>query len=66
MRDARIPDETKIHFLRRLPTDPLSGEGWGLRSYASPADRPSAGEDVYDVYSRSEYTGLNGVPYKEW
>ena len=55
----------KIHFLRRLPKDPLGGE-WGLRSYASPADSPQAGKDVYDVYSRSEDVGLNRIPYREW
>ena len=55
----------KIYFLRRVPKDPLGGE-WGLRSYASPADSPQAGKDVYDVYSRSDDTGLNRVPYREW
>ena len=55
----------KVYFLRRLPKDPLGGE-WGLRSYASPADSPQAGKDVYDVYSRSEDVGLNRIPYREW
>jgi general secretion pathway protein G len=64
--DKRDAKGGRLYFLRRIPADPMTGEEWGLRSYASPADRPSAGEDVYDVYSRSEYTGLNGVPYKEW
>lgn len=66
VRDARIPDETKIHFLRRLPKDPVSGEEWALRSYASPASDPKEGADVYDVYSRSEGAGMNGVAYREW
>jgi general secretion pathway protein G len=66
VRDARLPDETKIHFLRRLPKDPLSGEQWGLRSYASPASDPKEGADVYDVYSRAEGAGMNGVAYREW
>ncbi len=66
VQDARIPEERKMHFLRRLPRDPVSGEEWGLRSYASPADEPRPGADVYDVYSRSEGAGMNGVPYREW
>ena len=56
----------KIYFLRRIPKDPITGEEWGLRSYASPADAPHAGKDVFDVYSRSEDVGLNKLPYKEW
>ncbi len=64
--DKRDPKGARLYFLRRIPADPISGEHWGLRSYASPADRPQAGDDVYDVYSKSEQTGLNGIPYREW
>jgi len=64
--DKRKTDGTKLYFLRRVPADPLSGEDWGLRSYASPADQPQPGKDVYDVYSKSTASGLNGVPYREW
>jgi general secretion pathway protein G len=64
--DKRDPKGARLYFLRRIPADPISGEQWGLRSYASPADRPQAGDDVYDVYSKSEQTGLNGIPYREW
>jgi len=58
--------EKKVYFLRKLPRDPVSGEDWGLRSYASAADAPRAGEDVFDVFSVSRSAGLNGIPYKEW
>ncbi len=64
--DARTPEEKKHYFLRRVPADPVSGEPWGLRSYASPADDPREGADVYDVYSRGEGAGLNGISYREW
>jgi general secretion pathway protein G len=60
------PKASKMHFLRRVPKDPITGEDWGLRSYASPADAPQQGKDVFDVYSRSEDAGLNRIPYKEW
>ena len=64
--DKRKPDGPKIYFLRRVPADPLGGEDWGLRSYASSAAEPQPGKDVYDVYSKSDGTGLNGVPYRQW
>jgi general secretion pathway protein G len=65
VQDKTTPEKSKLHFLRRVPKDPFGGE-WGLRSYASPADSPQPGKDVYDVYSRSDDTGLNRVPYREW
>jgi general secretion pathway protein G len=63
----------KKKFLRRIPVDPFNlpkpGEEpeWGLRSYV---DRPDStnwgGEDVYDVYSLSEETAIDGTKYKDW
>lgn len=55
-------------FLRAIPIDPMTGEAeWGKRSYQDDFDSGSwGGENVYDVYSLSEGSGLNGVPYSEW
>ncbi len=67
--DDKDPGKRRIYFLRRLPSDPLADErttGWGLRSYASAADEPQAGRDVFDVFSLSAAVGLNGVPYRAW
>jgi general secretion pathway protein G len=73
VKDAKSPDGRMIYFLRRVPRDPFSLDGdvaadktWALRSYASPPDDPKEGDDVFDVYSKSQRTGLNGVPYREW
>jgi general secretion pathway protein G len=64
--DKRKPDGPKVFFLRRLPRDPLTGSDWGLRSYASPYGEPQPGQDVYDIYSTSPGTGLNGIAYRSW
>ena len=64
--DKRDPKGGRIFFLRRVPADPFTGGEWGLRSYASPGDAPRKGEDVYDVFTLSPGTGLNGIPHREW
>jgi general secretion pathway protein G len=64
--DKRDPKAGRIYFLRRIPADPMTGEAWGLRSYASPADAPQRGEDVFDIHTKSEHAGLNGIAYRDW
>lgn len=74
VKDARNPKGAKIYFLRRLPYDPFAENSadvsptltWGKRSYASEPDNPQEGMDVFDVYTRSDKVGLNGIPYKKW
>ena len=60
--------DMKARFLRRIPIDPMTGDvEWGLRSYQDEPDSGSwGGENVFDVYSLSQGTGLNGVPYSQW
>jgi general secretion pathway protein G len=71
--NAQTPQASRLYFLRRLPRDPMSSdttvdpvESWGLRSYDSPPNDPRAGRDVYDVYSKAQGAGLDGLPYREW
>jgi general secretion pathway protein G len=63
-----VGQQTKRKFLRRIPVDPMTGKAeWGLRSYQDSADSTSwGGQNVYDVYSLSEGTGLDGTKYKDW
>jgi len=60
--------EARVRFLRRLPIDPMTGNSeWGLRSYKDKPDSTSwGGDDVFDVYSKSEGEALNGTKYKDW
>jgi general secretion pathway protein G len=60
--------DKKIRFLRRIPSDPMTGKAeWGLRSYQDEADATSwGGEDVYDVYSLSGGRSLDGTLYSTW
>ena len=59
--------DKRLRFLRRIPTDPMTGEKeWGLRSSQDSWDATShGGQNVYDVYSRSNGTALDGSKYSE-
>lgn len=58
----------KLKYLRRVPVDPVTGEAeWGMRAYQDKPDSTSwGGQNVYDIYSLSQGTGLDGIKYREW
>ena len=58
----------KVRFLRRVPVDPMTGRAeWGLRSEQDDPTSEAWGEqNVFDVYSKSDGTALNGTKYKDW
>lgn len=58
----------KYRFLRSIPTDPMTNnKEWGLRSMQDDADSDSwGGQNVFDVYTKSEGIGLDGTKYKDW
>jgi general secretion pathway protein G len=58
----------KVRFLRKIPVDPMTGTtDWGLRSNQDEPDSDSfGGQDVYDVYSKSMGTALDGSKYNTW
>ena len=77
--DQTDPQKKPMYFIRRLPADPMyvydaeremdvvsAEDTWATRSYRSDSAAPTAGKDVYDVYSKSNAVGLNGIPYREW
>ena len=60
--------DKKLKFLRRIPTDPMTNSTeWGMRSYQDdPKSSSWGGQNVFDVYTRSEGTALDGTKYSEW
>lgn len=71
--DLRDPKARPLHFLRRIPRDPLLSDAslsavqtWGQRSSRSPPSEPAAGDDVFDIFSLSSRKAINGTPYREW
>lgn len=58
----------KLKFLRKIPIDPMTNStDWGMRSMQDDADSDSWGEqNVFDVYTKSTGTALDGSKYKDW
>jgi general secretion pathway protein G len=58
----------KVRFLRRIPIDPMTGKTeWGMRSMQDdPTSDSFGGQSVFDVYSKSQGTALDGTKYSDW
>jgi general secretion pathway protein G len=59
---------TKVRFLRRMPHDPMTdSDEWGLRATDDEPDSNSwSGQDVFDVYTKSDGEALDGTKYRDW
>jgi general secretion pathway protein G len=60
--------DKKLKFLRRIPFDPMThSQEWGLRSYQDEPDSTIwGGKNVFDVYTKSSETALDGTKYRDW
>ena len=58
----------KLRFLRRIPMDPMTGStDWGMHSMQDDPDSDSwGGQNVFDVYTKSQGAALDGTAYKDW
>jgi general secretion pathway protein G len=68
VKGVEIAGGKKLKFLRSIPTDPMTNsKEWGLRSMQDDPDSDSwGGQSVFDVYTKSQGTGLDGTKYKDW
>ena len=68
VRAAGDATDRKLKFLRRVPIDPITGsKEWGMRSYQDGSDaRTWGGQNVFDVFTTSDGTALDGTKYKDW
>ncbi|MCX6582775.1 MAG: prepilin-type N-terminal cleavage/methylation domain-containing protein [Candidatus Aminicenantes bacterium] len=66
-KDEKAEEKIK-KFLRSIPIDPMTNTTeWGMRSYQDKRDENSwGGENVWDVYTKSERKALGGTYYKDW
>lgn len=58
----------KMRFLRKIPSDPMTGrQEWGMRSVQDDPNTESwGGQNVFDVFSKSEGSALDSTKYKDW
>ena len=67
---SKVNDQSgsKLKFLRKIPIDPMThSTDWGLRSYQDKPDSTSwGGQNVFDVYTKSTATALDGTKYRDW
>jgi general secretion pathway protein G len=58
----------KVRFLRRVPVDPMTNKDeWGMRSTQDdPTSDSWGGQNVFDVFTKSQGTGLDGTKYSDW
>jgi general secretion pathway protein G len=57
----------KLRFLRQIPLDPMTKQEWGMRSTQDDKDSTSwGGQNVFDVYTKSDGVALDGTKYKDW
>ena len=57
----------KMKFIRRIPVDPITKQDWGMRSMQDEKDSDSwGGQNVFDVYCKTDQLALDGTKYKDW
>jgi general secretion pathway protein G len=68
VKGVEIQGGKKVRFLRSIPEDPMTNsKDWGMRSMQDDPDSDSwGGQSVFDVYTKSEGTALDGTKYKDW
>lgn len=68
VKGVEVAGGKKLRFLRKIPVDPMTGNtDWGLRSMQDDPQSDSwGGQNVFDVYTKSTGTALNGQKYKDW
>ena len=59
---------SKVRYLRKIPVDPMTGKpDWGFRAVQDDPDSNSwGGSNVFDVYSQSQATAVDGTKYSDW